>query len=102
MLEIHATARAKLSMAICHVSDVARYGALELCDDRVQAFLEKRRAGPGWINAGTYVLGPELRARLRPQGAFSFEQDLLAPEVGSIRPLAFRSSGLFIDIGVPE
>src|SRR6266511_5455958 len=36
MLEIHATARAKLSMAICHVSDVARYGALELCDDRVQ------------------------------------------------------------------
>ena len=102
MMEAHVRAESHLSMAICHVSDVARYGALELCDDRVQRFLEKERAGPGWINGGTYVLGPDLRARLRPQGGFSFEQDLLAPEVSSIRPLAFRSSGLFIDIGIPE
>jgi D-glycero-alpha-D-manno-heptose 1-phosphate guanylyltransferase len=102
MMEAHVRAGSHLSMAICHVSDVARYGALELCDDRVQRFLEKGRSGPGWINGGTYVLGPDLRARLRPQGAFSFEHDLLAPEVSSIRPLAFRSSGLFIDIGIPE
>jgi len=102
MMEAHGRAASHLSMAICHVSDVARYGALELCDDRVQRFLEKGRSGPGWINGGTYVLGPDLRARLRPQGAFSFEQNLLAPEVSSIRPLAFRSSGLFIDIGIPE
>jgi D-glycero-alpha-D-manno-heptose 1-phosphate guanylyltransferase len=47
-------------------------------------------------------VGSDLRARLRPQGAFSFENDLLAPQVESIRPLAFRSSGLFIDIGIPE
>jgi D-glycero-alpha-D-manno-heptose 1-phosphate guanylyltransferase len=101
MMEAHVRAGSHFSMAICHVSDVARYGALELCDDRVQGFLEKGRSGPGWINAGAYVLGPDLRARLRPQGAFSFEHDLLEPEVGSIRPLAFRSSGLFIDIGIP-
>ena len=102
MMEAHARAESLLSMAISHVSDVARYGALELCDDRVQRFLEKGRSGPGWINGGTYVLGPDLRARLRPQGAFSFEHELLATEVRTIRPLAFRSSGLFIDIGIPE
>jgi len=34
--------------------------------------------------------------------AFSFEQELLAPEVQSIRPLAFLTTGLFIDIGIPE
>jgi D-glycero-alpha-D-manno-heptose 1-phosphate guanylyltransferase len=84
------------------VRDVARYGALELSDGIVQGFLEKGRSGPGWINAGTYVLGQDLRARLRPQGAFSFEHDLLAPEVRRIRPLAFRASGPFIDIGIPE
>ena len=102
MMEAHVRAESHFSMAICHVSDVARYGALELCDDRVQRFLEKGRSGPGWINGGTYVLGPELRARLPSQGAFSFEHDLLEPEVGSIRPLAFQSSGLFIDIGIPD
>ena len=102
MLDAHAHAGAKFTMAICHVPDVARYGALELTDGIVQGFLEKGRSGPGWINGGTYVLGPTLRARLRPQGAFSFEHDLLAPEVRSIRPLSFRCSGLFIDIGIPE
>jgi D-glycero-alpha-D-manno-heptose 1-phosphate guanylyltransferase len=102
MMNAHVHAGSHLAMAICHVSDVARYGALEVDDGSVQRFLEKGRSGPGWINAGTYILGPGLRARLRPQSAFSFEQDLLAPEVASIRPLAFRSSGLFIDIGVPE
>ena len=102
MLDAHASARVELSMAICHVPDATRYGAVELHDGIVRGFLEKGRSGPAWINAGTYVLGPELRARLRPQGAFSFEDDLLTPEVRSIRPLAFRSSGLFIDIGVPE
>jgi D-glycero-alpha-D-manno-heptose 1-phosphate guanylyltransferase len=102
MLDAHASARVELSMAICHVPDAARYGAVELHGGIVQGFLEKGRSGPGWINAGAYVLGPELHARLPPQGAFSFEDDLLASEVKSIRPLAFRSSGLFIDIGVPE
>lgn len=102
MLAAHAGAAAELTVAIRQVPDVARYGTLELSDDRVQAFLEKGRSGAGWINAGTYILGPKARARLRPHGAFSFEQDLLVPETSSIRPLAFRSSGRFIDIGTPE
>ena len=49
-----------------------------------------------------YILGPELRARLRPKARFRSRHDLLVPEIGLIRPLAFRASGLFIDIGVPE
>ena len=102
MLDAHATAGAELSIAICEVPDAARYGALELAQGRVQRFLEKGQSGRGWINAGTYVLSPELRARLRPAGAFSFEHDLLVPAVRSIRPLAFRTSGRFIDIGIPE
>ena len=102
MMEAHVRASSQFSLAICRVPDVARYGALELHDDIVHGFLEKGRSGPGWINGGTYILGPAMRARLRPQGVFSFEHDLLAPEVESIRPLAFRASGRFIDIGIPE
>jgi D-glycero-alpha-D-manno-heptose 1-phosphate guanylyltransferase len=102
MLHAHVRAAVSFSMAVCHVQDVARYGALELDDAIVRGFREKGRAGPGWINGGTYILGPELRARLQPEGAFSFEHDLLMPKVGRIRPLAFRASGLFIDMGIPE
>jgi len=102
MLDAHVRFAAELSMAICRVPDVARYGALQLRDETVQAFLEKGQSGPGWINGGTYVLGPALRARLPSDGAFSFEHDLLGPEIGRIRPHVFRCSGRFIDIGVPD
>ena len=102
MLDAHLRASAQFSMAVCHVPDVARYGALKLDGGIVRGFSEKGRSGPGWINGGTYLLGAELRARLRSDGAFSFEHDLLMPDITNIRPLAFRASGRFIDIGVPD
>ena len=102
MLKAHVRAGAQLSVAICQVPDVARYGALEVSEGIVRGFREKGQSGPGWINGGTYVLGPALHDRLPKRGAFSFEQELLAPEVQSIRPLAFLTTGLFIDIGIPE
>jgi D-glycero-alpha-D-manno-heptose 1-phosphate guanylyltransferase len=33
---------------------------------------------------------------------FSFEQDLLEPNIAGIRPVAFQSNAYFIDMGVPE
>jgi D-glycero-alpha-D-manno-heptose 1-phosphate guanylyltransferase len=102
MLNAHVRAGAQLSLAVCEVPDVARYGALEVSEGIVRGFREKGQSGRGWINSGTYVLGAKLHDRLPKRGAFSFEQELLAPEVQSIRPLAFPTTGLFIDIGIPE
>ena len=102
MLDAHVGAGAQISVAVCQVPDMARYGAVEVSERIVRGFREKGQSGPGWINGGTYLLGPELRNRLPERGAFSFEQELLAPEVQSIRPLAFPTTGLFIDIGIPE
>jgi D-glycero-alpha-D-manno-heptose 1-phosphate guanylyltransferase len=102
MLATHTGAGAELSMAIHEVRDAGRYGALDVEGDVVRGMHEKGYAGPGWINAGVYVMGPGLRARFRDRQAFSFESDLLVPEMASIRPRAFRAPGLFIDIGVPE
>jgi D-glycero-alpha-D-manno-heptose 1-phosphate guanylyltransferase len=97
----HARSGAMLTLAACRVDDAARYGALELQGDVVRGFAEKGSAGPGWINAGSYVLGPGLRERFPPADAFSFEA-LLARDVASIQPRVFRSPGPFIDIGTPE
>jgi D-glycero-alpha-D-manno-heptose 1-phosphate guanylyltransferase len=102
MLDAHLRARAQLTIAVCEVPDVARYGAVESCEGIVRGFREKGTSGRGWINGGVYLLGPELRQRFPRRGTFSFEQDLLVPQIQSIRPLAFPTSGLFIDIGMPE
>jgi NDP-sugar pyrophosphorylase family protein len=101
MLGAHAEGRAQLTMAVCRVPDVARYGSLEVSDGIVRRFSEKGRIGPGSVNGGTYVLAPAFRERLPPQGPFSFEA-FLARTVERIRPLAFPVSGPFVDIGVPE
>ena len=101
MLEAHQHGGAQLTMAVCQMPDVSRYGALVVSDGLVRGICEKGQSGPGCINAGVYILGSELAARL-PQGAFSFEQDVLTAEMKSIQPRAFPVMGLFVDIGVPD
>jgi D-glycero-alpha-D-manno-heptose 1-phosphate guanylyltransferase len=102
MLDAHRRAGTELSLAVCQVPDVARYGALEVSEGIVRGFREKGWSGPGWINGGVYLFEPALRQRFPSRGAFSFEQALLVPEARSIRPLAFPTTGLFIDIGIPD
>jgi len=102
MLNAHRKSTALLTIAVWEVTDVARFGALEIDCGIVRGFREKGRSGAGWINAGTYVLGEEVRARLQRWGTFSFEQQLLMPQVEELRPLAFPACGPFVDIGIPE
>lgn len=102
MLAAHQRTRASLSVAVCHVPDVSRYGALELEGDVIQGFQEKGRSGPGYINAGVYLLSADVVKRIPAGETFSFEQQLLVPQVRELRPRAFLTEGRFIDIGIPE
>lgn len=94
-------AHAPMAIALAHVEDVARYGAVDVADGRVAAFREKGEAGPGWINAGCYFLGADALAAL-PRGAFSFEHAVLQPRTAAGDVAAFTATAGFIDIGVPE
>jgi D-glycero-alpha-D-manno-heptose 1-phosphate guanylyltransferase len=93
---------APLAMAVRELPEVGRYGALEVANGRVTAFLEKGRSGPGVINAGVYLTTPDLFTGADWPARFSFEQDLLMAHLERLAPLAYRTSGAFIDIGVPE
>jgi D-glycero-alpha-D-manno-heptose 1-phosphate guanylyltransferase len=102
MLEAHRRAEARMTVAVHEVADTARYGSLALEGNQIRGFLEKGRHGPGWINAGVYVVPRSLFEHARLPGAFSFESDFLVPGIDSLKPLAFPTRGLFIDIGVPD
>ncbi|MGQ9685982.1 MAG: nucleotidyltransferase family protein [Thiobacillaceae bacterium] len=102
MLDAHVAAGVGLSVAVCEVPDVARYGSLEVVQGRIRRFREKGENGPGLINAGTYLVASEVIRHIPPGRPHSFEQELLMPLVEEIRPLAFIARGRFIDIGVPE
>lgn len=92
-----------LSMALAHVADVARYGAVDISNGRVQAFREKGGPGPGWINAGSYYLTGYALDRLPAGGgSFSFETEVLLPLAAAGQVGVLQATENFIDIGVPE
>jgi D-glycero-alpha-D-manno-heptose 1-phosphate guanylyltransferase len=102
MLASHLEAKSILTLAVLEVPDANRYGAIDIEENRIRFFFEKGRAGPGIINGGVYLLSPDLFSSYNFPASFSFETDLLMPHVHELRPLAFLTTGLFIDIGVPE
>ena len=93
---------ARVAMVLRRVDDVSRYGAVLVENDRVTGFAEKGGSGPGLINAGIYILMPELFQGLALPRQFSFEADVLQAHCSGLLPRAYVTDCYFIDIGVPE
>ncbi len=96
------TVSSPVGVVLCQVPDVSRYGSVVLSGDRVVEFSEKGKKGPGFINAGTYILRPKVFS-LYPCGeCFSFETEFLQRYCHELAPRSFVADGYFIDIGTPE
>lgn len=95
-----AVSGASVAVALREVEDVSRYGAIELDEDRIVAFGEKERTGPGLINGGVYAFRKRVVERV--DSPSSIERDLLPGLVAGGEAAGLVSDGFFIDIGVPE
>ena len=93
---------AAIGMALAHVDDLSRFGSVAVEDGIVKRFVEKGAQGAGWINAGAYCFLADGLAALPQPAAFSLEEDVLVPMAAAGRVAAFRDTGAFVDIGVPE
>lgn len=98
----HGLNKTSLTMVLRKVEDTSRYGAVQVQNDIVVGFNEKGLSGPGFINAGIYVLPPEIFSRYNLTGKFSLENDLLQAHCTELRPYAHQVTSYFIDIGIPE
>lgn len=101
-LRWYAQAPTPVAMVLRPVPDAARYGSVLVSDERVTAFVEKGLTGPGLINAGVYIVKPEVFGRFGLSGNFSLETDLLQRHLEELSPKAFLTDAYFIDIGIPE
>jgi D-glycero-alpha-D-manno-heptose 1-phosphate guanylyltransferase len=99
MLRRHQCAARSVTLAAVHVHDASAFGCLDIQDGIVCAFNEKGISGPGYINAGAYIINKQsfMQTELKP---FSFEKDYLQDT--ELRPAAFISTGVFLDIGTPS
>ena len=107
MINFHLAKKAKVTIALTPVEDPTSYGLVETNDQgRVTRFLEK----PGWnevttnmINAGLYIIEPEVLMNIPPQVKVSIERETFPLLLAQGEPIyAYPSDAYWIDIGTPQ
>jgi NDP-sugar pyrophosphorylase family protein len=107
VLRQHQLHQATATLVLTRVQNPSAYGLVETTDDgRITRFLEKPSADEitcDTINAGTYILEPEV-LKVIPRGEnYSFERGVFPGLLHDQRPVyAFVSEGYWIDIGTPQ
>ncbi len=104
LLKFHQRHQADVTIALAHVDDASRYGAVEFDpEQRVLRFCEKQQQSGGWVSAGIYLMKRELVAETIPAGPCSLERTVFPGWVESKALFyAVPLPGLFVDIGTPE
>lgn len=110
LAEVVAFHRRRLALAtivLTPVEDPSPFGVVETAPDgRVLRFVEKPRpeeATTRWVNAGTYILEPEVLRWIPTGQRYMFEDGLFPLLLRMGQPLfAFPSRAYWIDIGTPR
>jgi mannose-1-phosphate guanylyltransferase len=106
ILEAHVKREAWATIALCKVEDSTRYGVAEIANDgRITRFVEKPPKGTApsnLINAGVYVLSPEV-LQLIPKGCrVSMEREIFPKLAAEGKLYGYRVEGLWMDVGKPD
>jgi NDP-sugar pyrophosphorylase family protein len=85
------------------VGNIERYGhIITSSNGEIQQFIEKgSRSGPGWINAGVYLLNKKLFKSMPETVSFSLENDFFPSLIGNGLQ-GYKDDTEFIDIGTPK
>ncbi len=107
MVDFHLGRKAEVTIALTPVADPTSYGSVHTDTiGRVTRFLEKPKRDQvttNMINAGTYVLEPDVLARIPPRTKYSFERELFPLLLNEGKPIyAHPFAAYWIDIGTPE
>ncbi|MFZ4517552.1 MAG: sugar phosphate nucleotidyltransferase [Microthrixaceae bacterium] len=94
------------TIALTPVEDPSRFGVVPLdAEGRVEAFIEKPDPGTApsnWINAGTYVLEPEVLDLVPGGRKVSIEREVFPALVERGGLYGVQSESYWIDAGTPE
>ena len=105
LIDFHRRQGAAATIHLTPVDDPSRYGVVSTDDEgRVMAFIEKpsiEAAPTNLINAGTYVLEPEVLAAIPRGRPVSIERETFPALAAQGRLYALSSAAAWIDAGTP-
>jgi mannose-1-phosphate guanylyltransferase len=107
MLSFHRGKGAKVTIALTWVDNPCAFGVVETdSDGRVKRFIEKPRPSrvtTNWINAGIYLLEPEVLKHVPADTHYMFERGLFPHLLELGEPVyGYPFSGYWLDMGTPE
>jgi len=107
VIAFHRERGAAATIVLTPVDNPSAYGLGETeSDGRVRRFLEKPKAEEitcNTINAGVYILEPEVLSFIPADEQFSFEYQLFPALLAAKRPFyAYTWQGYWLDIGAPS
>ncbi|MEZ4908847.1 MAG: HAD-IIIA family hydrolase [Saprospiraceae bacterium] len=92
-----------ISLGLVKMENFDRYGVVLTKNEKISGFNEKKHTVSGLINSGIYLISKKLIDNYFPDSpVFSFEKEVLEVFFDKINIGFFETSGLFIDIGIPE
>jgi len=105
MLEFHKSNGGLATISLWEVEDPSRFGVADYREEsgKILRFQEKppiEEAYSNLINAGTYILEPEI-FKLMPMGAHSMERDVYEGLASTGGLNGFPFEGWFVDAGTP-
>ncbi|MDE0701991.1 MAG: NDP-sugar synthase [Acidimicrobiaceae bacterium] len=102
----HREIGAQATIALTRVQDPSRFGVVPTdAQGKVLGFVEKPsrdEAPTNWINAGIYVLEPEILGRIARGRRVSIEREVFPSVVAENGLWAVKSEAYWIDIGTPS
>ena len=107
ILKYHRQHRAKATIVLTPVANPTLYGVVETDKrNKVKRFTEKPKqeeVTTNMINAGTWVVEPEVLQRIPPGTKFSFERELFPQMLADGLPFyAYPTDNYWMDTGTPE
>jgi mannose-1-phosphate guanylyltransferase len=106
LVGLHRSLGAEATVALTPVEDPSRFGVVVTdADHRVTGWVEKPAVGEApsnTINAGTYVLEPDVLARIEPSVRVSIEREVFPAMVAERRLFAMVDGAYWLDAGTPS
>ncbi len=107
MMAFHRSSQAKVTIALIRVEDPSAFGVVETdAAGRVLRFIEKPSPGQTtghWVNAGIYILEPEVLKYVPENSHFMFERGLFPLLVAKGEAVyGYPFVGRWLDMGTPD
>lgn len=100
MFDQYKKANVDVYLALKNMKNIERFGTVEVKNNKIIKFNEKKKVDEGLINVGCYIFKKDILNDY--PDIFSIEEDFFNKNINNLKNSYYLYDGYFTDIGIPE